>query len=430
MNYHKYISKDIIRQIKTSRKQLTILFTDIEGSTNYWDTRGDINGRLMVDQHNRLIFPVVKKFHGKIIKTIGDAIMASFKNPAHAVEAAIAIQQLLAKERKINRRFTLRVRIGIHTGRALVEHNDIFGNVVNIAARVEGRGKGNDILMSGSTAMKISRKKYRLTKQGTFTPKGKKRKMTIYRCHWQKLPTLIEDIKLTPLLPVIRRQKLNILAYIIATIGLFYFIYIKYIRYLLADSEYIALLALNPASLLHGHPANWAILLVIGLSSVFLIIRIRRIPTLLLKALKGGFGFCLVFILVYIFFTTVPVDLHLNRRAVIHESGHLFVHTMKDETAIYRTPSFDAKIIRKVNRGILLLLSDVRRIENTVWNKVLLDQGKHGWIIRVTPAKLGVPPQRFSLTNKFYLRLLDVYAFIIGCIGFAWGFCSFKIQPA
>ncbi len=50
----------IIRQIRSTRKQITILFTDIEGSTRYWDIRGDIDGRLMVDYHNRLIFPVMK----------------------------------------------------------------------------------------------------------------------------------------------------------------------------------------------------------------------------------------------------------------------------------------------------------------------------------------------------------------------------------
>lgn len=89
----KRFGDSITRQIRSTRKQITILFTDIEGSTRYWDTRGDIDGRLMVDYHNRLIFPVIKKFKGKIVKTIGDAIMASFSRSEQAVKAAIAIQQ-------------------------------------------------------------------------------------------------------------------------------------------------------------------------------------------------------------------------------------------------------------------------------------------------------------------------------------------------
>ena len=66
------------KHIRSSRKHVTILFSDIEESTTYWDKYGDIEGRLMVDRHNRLMFPIIQKFRGRIIKTIGDSIMASF----------------------------------------------------------------------------------------------------------------------------------------------------------------------------------------------------------------------------------------------------------------------------------------------------------------------------------------------------------------
>jgi class 3 adenylate cyclase len=430
MNYHRYLSKDIIRQIKTSRRRLSILFTDIEGSTSYWDSRGDINGRLMVDQHNRLIFPALKKYHGKVIKTIGDAIMASFKKPHQALEAAIAIQQLLAAERKNNKYFTLKVRIGIHTGKALVEHNDIFGNVVNIAARVEGLGKGNDILVSGSTAMKLSRKKYRLLRPRQFTPRGRRKKMVVYRCEWQKLPDYSDKIKLVPLLPVIPRQKINILAYIIAAIGVLYFLYIRYFRYLLADSESIAIMALNPTSLFYQHPANWAIFLIVIISFLLLLVRIRRIPILLLKMIKGGFGFCLFFILSYLLLMNVQLDSVLRQNKRLYESDHLFVHVVVDGAEIFESPSLDSETIRTLNRGILLLLSDVKRHQNMVWNKVLIDKNNYGWILRVKPARMGIPAQRISLTSKFYFRLMDVYALAVGIIGFLWGYWSFKIRPA
>jgi class 3 adenylate cyclase len=85
MSLYGEVTNSIVRQIHRSRRPVTILFTDIEDSTRYWDTYGDVKGRLMVDQHNRLTFPVVKRFGGRIIKTIGDAIMASFKDPEDAV---------------------------------------------------------------------------------------------------------------------------------------------------------------------------------------------------------------------------------------------------------------------------------------------------------------------------------------------------------
>ncbi|MBD3384740.1 hypothetical protein GF407_07410 [candidate division KSB1 bacterium] len=429
MNYHRYLTKDIIRQIKTSRRRLVILFTDIEGSTSYWDSRGDINGRLMVDQHNRLIFPVIKKYHGKVIKTIGDAIMASFNKPHHALEAAIAIQQLLASERKKNKYFTLKVRIGIHSGKALVEYNDIFGNVVNIAARIESLGKGNDILVSGSTAIRLSRKKYRLIRPRQFTPKGRKKKMVVYRCDWQKLPNYSDKIKLVPLLPVIPRQKINILAYIIASVGVLYFLYIRYFRYLLADSEDIAIMALNPTSILSRHPANGAILSVIVISFLVVLIRIRRIPVLILKVIKGGFGFCLFFILSYLLLNNIQLGSAFGQNKRLYESDHLFVHIITEEAKVYESPSLDAGTVRTVNRGILLLLSDVKRRRNIVWNKVLIDKENYGWIVRVIPARMGIPAQRISLTHKFYFQLLDLYALFLGVIGFLWGYWSFKIRP-
>lgn len=73
--------KSIMRQIRRSRRTVTILFTDVEGSTRYFDTQGDTKARLMIDVHNRLIYPVIKRYRGKVVKTIGDAVMASFKSP-------------------------------------------------------------------------------------------------------------------------------------------------------------------------------------------------------------------------------------------------------------------------------------------------------------------------------------------------------------
>ncbi len=143
--------KSISSHIDKSQKDVTILFTDIEDSTLYWHTHGDLAGRLMVDRHNRILFPIVKKFRGRIIKTIGDSIMAMFKRPKDALNAAIAMQQVLREEREKDPDFPIKIRIGIHTGKAIVEHNDVYGDIVNVAARVEGQSKGNGIALSSKT---------------------------------------------------------------------------------------------------------------------------------------------------------------------------------------------------------------------------------------------------------------------------------------
>jgi class 3 adenylate cyclase len=96
--------------IRVSKKHITVPFTEIEDSTRYWDKFGDIQGRLMVERHNRLLFPVVHKFRGRIIKTIGDSIMAAFEKPEYALNAAIAMQQTMASERQSDETFTICIR--------------------------------------------------------------------------------------------------------------------------------------------------------------------------------------------------------------------------------------------------------------------------------------------------------------------------------
>jgi class 3 adenylate cyclase/CHAT domain-containing protein len=130
-------------------REVTILFTDIKGSTQFFEKRGDLEGRAMVQAHNDLLFPIVEKHGGTVIKTIGDAIMASFQLPSDAVASAIEMQRSLeCHNRDTNAGEGISVRIGINHGTGLVETNDVFGDVVNVAARIESLADGGEILVS------------------------------------------------------------------------------------------------------------------------------------------------------------------------------------------------------------------------------------------------------------------------------------------
>ena len=424
----------ITRQIKSTRKQITILFTDIEDSTRYWDTRGDVDGRLMVDYHNRLIFPVIKKFKGKIIKTIGDAIMASFNRSEQAVKAAIAIQQMLQKTRREDKNFRLKVRIGIHTGKAIVEHSDVFGDVVNVASRIEQIGKGNEILLSKNTAAKIDKKSFGLIKSISFTPKGKTRKMQVYRCDWSSLNQLIDGIQIDPFLAMELRQKIEILIYALSCLGIFYFLYLKYIRYILADSESLVLFYLNPQHFINVPPAVSVILGTIAIAATVLLVRMTTVPHFIFMMLKGSFGFCIGFFLFYLSATFIPpeyipskIETTLNRE--IFQSSHLFVEVKANDTNIRKDPSINSKSLKKVDKGELLLLTDVKKNDQLTWNKVLIGEKKYGWILRVTPAKIGVPEKRMTISYKFYFKYVDLVALFFGSIGFIWGFMNFRLRP-
>jgi class 3 adenylate cyclase len=423
------LTSSMIRHIKRSQKSATILFTDIEKSTQYWEKHGDVGGRLMLDKHNRLMFPVVRRFRGRVVKTIGDSIMAYFRKPQNALRAAVAMQQVLEKTRQTDSSFQLKIRIGIHTGKALVEDQDIFGDVVNVAARVESQAKGDEILISHSAVAGLKKADYRLTKLGGFELKGKSNSITLYRCEWREFEDLTRRIRFTGRLPLVPRQKRELLLYLLSSLGIFYLLYLNYFRYLLADNEMAALIFLDPERYLRENTVFlWAGgVLLAGL--LLLIFRIRTIPKILLHFLKGGFGFALGFLLLWLPGQYLNFDWQEKWQGVLFESKHLFVEVLENKVTIYTEPSVTSRRLKQVDKGDLLLLADVRTRYGYTWNKVLIGEREYGWVERVTPPRLGVPSLRVTWADKFYFRYRDLYALILGLVGFLWGWWGFRIKP-
>lgn len=423
--------QDIAKNIKSSQKKVAVIFTDIEGSTKKWDKLGDVKGRLMIDQHNRLLFPVIKKFHGKIIKTIGDAIMAQFRNPKNALNASIAMQQALERERRESDSFDLKVRVGIHYGSAIVEKNDVFGDVVNVAARVEAEADGNEILISQNAVDKINRKKFKLVKKTKFVPRGKRRSIQVYKCKWEKHENLIKNIRFKAILPVVRRQKVEIFVYSITCLIAFYFFYMKYIRYFVGDFETVALTILNPISMINKYSIIiGGIAAFIMLYIVFIFFKIRTIPIFTLRLIKGGFYYCLFFLILYSISLLYKPGFIPDWDKTIYRSHHLFVEVMENDARIYSRPSTKARVLLKPMPGILLLLSDVAKRGKVKWNKILVRKSVYGWIPRVLPPRMGVPKKRVTKANKFYFKNSDLYLLLASFVGFLWGMALFSIRPS
>ena len=135
-------------------REITLLFTDLKGSTALYDRIGDLNAFSLVQQHFEHLQDVTARSHGAIIKTIGDAVMAAFLNPADAVAAALAMRAEAAgfNRRQPDRQLIL--KIGIHTGAAIAvtlnERLDYFGQTVNIASRVQHLADADEIYVSES----------------------------------------------------------------------------------------------------------------------------------------------------------------------------------------------------------------------------------------------------------------------------------------
>jgi class 3 adenylate cyclase len=129
------------------RKLSAIMFTDIQGYSRMMQIDEKQTMKLL-EEHNQLLFPIVESKGGQIIKTVGDAILAVFDSCISAVQSAIQIQETLAERANDEEAVTFRVRIGIHLGETVYKENDIFGNSVNIAARLQPLADPGGICMS------------------------------------------------------------------------------------------------------------------------------------------------------------------------------------------------------------------------------------------------------------------------------------------
>ena len=125
---------------------LTFLFTDLRGSTALYERVGDLNAYDLVKAHFRVLHDIVASEQGAVVKTIGDAVMATFPTPERAVVAALRMRDAMRDD--------LLLKIGIHEGPCLAvmlnERQDYFGQTVNIAARVQNLATSRAILASGT----------------------------------------------------------------------------------------------------------------------------------------------------------------------------------------------------------------------------------------------------------------------------------------
>jgi len=123
---------------------LTFLFTDLKGSTELYERVGDLAAYDLVRAHFRLLNKIVAAERGAVVKTIGDAVMATFPTPDRAMAAALKMREAL-KDLKED----LLLKIGIHEGPCLAvslnDRQDYFGRTVNIAARVQGLATSRSI---------------------------------------------------------------------------------------------------------------------------------------------------------------------------------------------------------------------------------------------------------------------------------------------
>jgi len=179
---------------------VTILFTDVEGSTALTQRLGDAKAREVLREHERVVRECLKAHGGSEVKTMGDGFMASFGSAVRALECAVAIQRALASahpepveggtpEGAASSAPTslepVRVRIGLNAGEPIAEEGDLFGTAVIAAARIAAQAQGGEILVSDVVRQLVAGKGFLFSGRGKTALRGFDDPVEVYEMRWQ-----------------------------------------------------------------------------------------------------------------------------------------------------------------------------------------------------------------------------------------------------
>jgi class 3 adenylate cyclase/tRNA A-37 threonylcarbamoyl transferase component Bud32 len=188
------------------QKFITVMFTDLKGSTNIAEKEGDMVSRMLIKAQSDILHPAISENNGVFVKSIGDGSLSYFSNAQDAIRAAARIQKEMdALNMSKKFKFPVLMRIGMHSGKCVVEENDIYGDVVNTASRFESAADAGGILMSEDTYNALSDKAEiysRFVKQVTL--KGKSEPFNAYKVFWNPLEVELDKQGALP------RQEYNV----------------------------------------------------------------------------------------------------------------------------------------------------------------------------------------------------------------------------
>ena len=169
---------------------VTILFTDMEGSTSLTQRLGDAKAQEVLRTHNGIVREALKAHGGSEIKHTGDGIMASFASASKALECAIAMQRAFAEQNE-SAEEPIRVRIGLNAGEPIAEDDpdgraDLFGTAVQLAARICGQAEAGQILAPIVVRELAAGKRFLFSDRGEVALRGFEDPVRLYEVRWSE----------------------------------------------------------------------------------------------------------------------------------------------------------------------------------------------------------------------------------------------------
>jgi class 3 adenylate cyclase len=164
---------------------VTILFTDMEGSTSLTQRLGDARAQEVIRTHNGIVREALKANSGSEIKHTGDGIMTSFASASKALECAIAMQRAFAGHNE-SAEEPIRVRVGLNAGEPVAEEEDLFGTAVQLAARICAQAEPGQILAPIVVRELAAGKGFLFSDRGETALRGFEEPVRLYEVRWRE----------------------------------------------------------------------------------------------------------------------------------------------------------------------------------------------------------------------------------------------------
>jgi class 3 adenylate cyclase len=177
-----------VRSLSQHEGTVTIVFSDIESSTEMATRIGDTAWLAVLNAHNTIVQRNLDKWGGSVVKNQGDGFMLTFSSARRALCCMAEVQQELTRHAAANPEQGVRIRVGAHTGEVIVDDGDIFGKHVIVAARVANLAAGGEILVSSLVwDITSARGDLEYGEPRVVTLKGIEGSWTVYPFIWENL---------------------------------------------------------------------------------------------------------------------------------------------------------------------------------------------------------------------------------------------------
>lgn len=171
----------------SNARDVCLVFADVSGSTQLYEKLGDTQALAAIDRCIDCMARTTVLNRGRVVKTIGDEVMAVFDLAAQGMQAASEMQQRIEELPPPAPGLKLAIRVGLHFGPALVENNDIFGDTVNMAARMAGFAKAGQIITTAETVAALPESLRQSCREiDALSVKGKAANINVCEILWQE----------------------------------------------------------------------------------------------------------------------------------------------------------------------------------------------------------------------------------------------------